>query len=156
MVEIVRFNLLRFLIMSIPKKQREFFVSLMEATNNGDTPVIYEAEKDAYHGEFNSVVVDKLKDLGAILVVEGALGKTVLINEREDFLSGFAAGALAARNGDDQYMCDYQSNPYSFSCGYEHYQHRQKKCQKTPYKDATGYVCHGFISIDTDLVHRQS
>lgn len=141
--------------MAIPKKQREFFVSLMEATGHGDTTVIYDAETDAYHGTFNSDIVDKLKALGAVLVVDGKLGRTVLINERLDFLSGFSAGVLAARNGDDLSYADYCSNPYSFNCGYEHYQWRAKKCKRTPYDERIGYVCHGFICDESGDIYKQ-
>jgi|GEM_PF-1000288 len=142
--------------MPIPRKQRELFVSLMEATGHGDTPVIYDVNKDVYHGSFNSETVTRLVKLGAILVVEGSLGETLMINTREDFLSGFAAGANAARNGQDQYYADYNANPYAFSCGYEHYQYRQKKCKRTPYDEATGYVCHGFICDKSDTIYEQT
>jgi hypothetical protein len=141
--------------MAIPRKQREFFVSLMEATGHGDTSIIYEVERDAYHGDFNLDIAYKLKAWGAILLVEGDLGHTVMINERSDFLSGFAAGVNAARNGDGLYYSDYCSNPYSFNCGYEHYQWRAKKCQRRPYDESTGYVCHGFRCDESDSIYKQ-
>jgi len=47
----------------ISKKVREFFVSLMEATEN--SAVTYDGETEQYSGFFNNTVVDKYIELGA-------------------------------------------------------------------------------------------
>lgn len=75
----------------ISKKVRELFVSLMEASD--DSLVSYDIETEQYRGFFNNTVVDKYIDLGALELVEGGSGATtILINNRDDFLSSFAAG----------------------------------------------------------------
>jgi hypothetical protein len=127
----------------------------MEATGHGDTPIIYDVNTDAYHGSFNNETVNKLVKLGAIIVVESDLGQNIQINTRDDFLSGFSAGVNAARQGEGLYMSDYNANVFAFNCGYEHYEYRQKKCKRTPYDEAMGYVCHGFICGETDDIYRQ-
>jgi len=84
----------------ISKKVRELFVSLMEAA--ADAPVCYEVETDQYRGYFNSSVVDKYIELGALELIDGGDGEIcLLINNRDDFLSSFAAGVSEAKNGSD-------------------------------------------------------
>jgi len=124
-------------------------VSLMEASN--DSAVSYDIETEQYSGFFNNTVVDKYIELGALELVEGGTGATtILINNRDDFLSSFAAGAREAKNGADQSYADYNANPFAFSVGYEHFHQVAKK--KRP---VSGYVCHGFENDETGLVHQQ-
>jgi len=133
----------------ISKKVKELFVSLMEASD--DSPVSYDVETDQYSGFFNNAVVDKYIALGAIELVDGGEGSiTILLNNRDDFLSSFAAGAREAKNGSDQSYADYNANPFEFSVGYEHFHQISKKKRKI-----TGYVCHGFEREDTSLIHQQ-
>jgi len=134
----------------ISKKVRELFVSLMEATD--DAPVSYDNETEQYSGYFNSNVVDKYIELGALELVEGTSGSiTILINNRDDFLSSFAAGVREAGNGADQAYADYNANPFAFSVGYEHFHQRSKKKRQLQ-----GYICHGFENNETGLIHLQS
>ena len=133
----------------ISKKVRELFVLLMEAGN--DTPVTYDRETEQYSGFFNASVVDKYIDLGALELVDNNTGTTTLIiNNREDFLSGFAAGVREAKNGADQSYADYNANPFAFSLGYEHYHQLAKKKRQL-----IGYVCHGFENTDTGSIYNQ-
>jgi hypothetical protein len=133
----------------ISKKVRELFVSLMEASD--DSPVSYDVETEQYSGFFNSTVVDKYIELGALEFIEGGSGTTtILINNRDDFLSSFAAGAREANNGSDQSYADYNANPFAFSVGYEHFYQIAKK--KRP---VSGYLCHGFEREDNGLIHQQ-
>lgn len=133
----------------ISKKVRELFVSLMEAAD--DTPVAYDVETEQYTGFFNSTVVDKYIELGALeLVDKGVNGISILINNRDDFLSSFAAGIREASHGNDQSYADYNANPFAFSIGYEHFHQVAKK--KRPNLD---YICHGFENPTTGLVHQQ-
>ena len=133
----------------ISKKVRELFVSLMEASD--DSAVSYDIETEQYSGFFNNTVVDKYIELGALELVEGGTGATtILINNRDDFLSSFAAGAREAKNGADQSYADYNANPFAFSVGYEHFHQIAKKKRAV-----VGYVCHGFENDETGLVHQQ-
>ena len=133
----------------ISKKVRELFVSLMEASD--DAAVSYDIETEQYSGFFNNTVVDKYIELGALELVEGSTGATtILINNRDDFLSSFAAGVREAKNGADQSYADYNANPFAFSVGYEHFHQVAKK--KRP---VSGYICHGFENDETGLVHQQ-
>jgi len=132
----------------ISKKVRELFVSLMEATDV--SPVSYDIETEQYSGAFNASVVDKYIELGALELVEGAGDIIILINNRDDFLSSFAAGAREASLGSDQSYADYNANPFAFSVGYEHFHQIAKK--KRP---VCGYICHGFEREDTGLIHLQ-
>jgi hypothetical protein len=133
----------------ISKKVRELFVSLMEATD--DSPVSYDIETEQYSGFFNNVVVDKYIELGALELVEGEVGTTIiLLNNRDDFLSSFAAGIREAKNGSDQSYADYNANPFAFSVGYEHFHQISKKKRQL-----SGYICHGFENENTSLIHQQ-
>ena len=133
----------------ISKKVRELFVALMEASD--DSPVSYDVETEQYSGFFNNVVVDKYIELGALELVEGGGGPTtILINNRDDFLSSFAAGVREAKNGSDQAYADYNANPFAFSVGYEHFHQIAKKKRQRH-----GYICHGFEREDTGLIHQQ-
>ena len=121
----------------------------MEATDASS--ISYDGETEQYRGCFNSAVVDKYIELGALALVEGANGTTtIIINNRDDFLSSFAAGAREAKNGSDQAYADYNANPFAFSVGYEHFHQITKK--KRP---ISGYICHGFEREDTGLIHQQ-
>ena len=133
----------------ISKKVRELFVSLMEASD--DSPVAYDKETEQYCGVFNNLVVDKYIALGAIELVEDVNSPTtILLNNRDDFLSSFAAGVREAKNGSDQSYADYNANPFAFSVGFEHFHQIAKK--KRP---QSGYICHGFERDDSGLVHLQ-
>ena len=133
----------------ISKKVRELFVSLMEADE--DTPVSYHVETEQYCGFFNEAVVDKYIELGALTLVEGGTGSiTLLLNNRDDFLSSFAAGIREANNGNDQSYADYNANPFAFSIGYEHCHQIAKKKRPNP-----DYICHGFERADSGLIHEQ-
>ena len=133
----------------ISKKVRELFVSLMEASE--DSPVSYDVETEQYNGCFNSVVVDKYIDLGALELVDLGEGPTtIILNNRDDFLSSFAAGAREAKNGSDQSYADYNANPFAFSVGYEHFHQITKKKRQI-----SGYICHGFENSDTGVIHQQ-
>jgi hypothetical protein len=135
----------------ISKKVREMFASLMEATCN-ESAVQYDNETEHYTGYFNPAVVDKYIEFGAIeLVEEGGGPIIILLNNREDFLSGFASGVNEARLGNDQYYADFNSNPFAFSVGFEHFLHINKKP-----RNLVGYLCHGFINDETGEVHVQS
>ncbi len=133
----------------ISKKVRELFVSLMEAAD--DSAVSYDVETEQYRGFFNNTVVNKYIELGALELVEAGSGETtILINNRDDFLSSFASGAREANNGSDQSYADYNANPFAFSVGFEHFHQLAKK--KRP---VSGYICHGFENQDTGLIHQQ-
>ncbi len=124
-------------------------MSLMEAGD--DTSVTYNSETEQYSGFFNANVVDKYIDLGALELVDSNAGEiTLIINNREDFLSGFTAGVREAKNGADQSYADYNANPFAFSLGYEHYHQLAKNKRQL-----IGYVCHGFENTDTSLIHSQ-
>lgn len=121
----------------------------MEATD--DSPVSYDIETEQYSGFFNNVVVDKYIELGALELVEGEVGTTIiLLNNRDDFLSSFAAGIREAKNGSDQSYADYNANPFAFSVGYEHFHQISKKKRQL-----SGYICHGFENENTGLIHQQ-
>ena len=121
----------------------------MEATT--DYAVSYDGETEQYSGYFNSTVVDKYIELGALELVEGSTGASIiLLNNRDDFLSSFAAGVREAKNGADQSYADYNANPFAFSVGYEHFHQIAKKKRQL-----IGYICHGFERDDTGLVHLQ-
>ncbi len=133
----------------ISKKVRELFVSLMEASN--DSSISYDIETEQYSGYFNNTVVDKYIELGALELVEGGAGvTTILLNNRDDFLSSFAAGVREAKNGADQSYTDYNANPFAFSIGYEHFHQISKKKRQL-----IGYICHGFENDEAGLVHQQ-
>jgi hypothetical protein len=133
----------------ISKKVRELFVSLMEATD--DTPIAYNIETEQYSGFFNSTVVDKYIELGALELIESGTGPTnILLNNRDDFLSSFASGVREAKNGSDQSYADYNANPFAFSVGFEHFHQISKKKRQL-----IGYICHGFERDDTGLIHLQ-
>ena len=121
----------------------------MEAAN--DSSIAYDVETEQYSGFFSRAVVDKYIDLGALtLVEEGEGSMIILLNNRDDFLSSFAAGAREAKNGSDQSYADYNANPFAFSIGYEHFDQIAKKKRKV-----IGYICHGFERDDTGLIHQQ-
>jgi len=124
----------------ISKKIREFFVSLMEAKDEG-TAVIYDNNTEQYIGVFNDTTVNKFISDGIIELVSSDEGiTTIILNGRDDFLSGFISGVNEAKLGRDQYYADYNANPFAFSIGFEHFHHYNKKKRKDP-----DYFCHGFI-----------
>ncbi|MFT5636541.1 MAG: hypothetical protein ACI89T_002010 [Cognaticolwellia sp.] len=128
---------------------RDLFVSLMEATD--DTPIAYDIDTEQYSGFFNSTVVDKYIELGALELIESGTGPTnILLNNRDDFLSSFASGVREAKNGSDQSYADYNANPFAFSVGFEHFHQISKKKRQL-----IGYICHGFERDDTGLIHLQ-
>jgi len=133
----------------VSKKVRELFVSLMEATE--DSLVSYNVETEQYSGFFNSAVVDKFIEFGALELVEENGGTTaILLNNRDDFLSSFAAGIREAKHGSDQSYADYNANPFAFSVGYEHFHQISKKKRQL-----SDYICHGFERADSGLIHQQ-
>ncbi|MDU0354235.1 hypothetical protein RS130_10090 [Paraglaciecola aquimarina] len=134
----------------ISKKIRELFVSMMEAYEDS-TPVAYDADTEQYTGYLNQAVVNKFIDSGLLELIDNNVGLvTVLINDREDFLSGFASGVNEARLGRDQSYADYNANPFAFSVGYEQFLYMNKKPRLL-----AGYVCHGFINDETGDIHVQ-
>ena len=133
----------------ISKKVRELFVSLMEATETSSA-ISYDVETDQYSGPFNNTVVDKYIELGALELVDSEEAVVILLNNRDDFLSSFAAGVREAKQGNDQSYADYNSNAFAFSVGYEHFHQMNKKK-----RHLADYICHGFINDATGLVHEQ-
>ncbi|MEP0176958.1 MAG: hypothetical protein ABJH28_21235 [Paraglaciecola sp.] len=134
----------------ISKKVRELFTSMMEAQSEG-TPVTYDIETEQYTGYFNQAVVNKFIDAGLLELVDETDGLSCLImNNRDDFLSGFASGVNEARLGRDQYYADYNANPFAFSVGFEHFLYLNKKPRLL-----VGYICHGFINDETGEIYVQ-
>jgi hypothetical protein len=125
----------------ISKKVRELFVSLMEASNNNATSmVIFDHETEVYRGVFNGALLNKFINEGVFEIVDSHGDAThILMNNRDDFLSGFASGVNEAKLGRDQYYADYNANPFAFSLGYEHFLYMNKKPKKLE-----DYDCHGF------------
>ncbi|WP_236702500.1 hypothetical protein [Thalassomonas actiniarum] len=117
----------------------------------GASAVGYDPETEQYTGVFNPSVVNKFIDEGVLELVadENAL-TTILLNNRSDFLSGFASGVSEAKLGRDQYYADYNANPFAFSVGYEHFLQINKKKRPIP-----GYLCHGFVDEQTGEIHKQ-
>ena len=113
----------------------------MEATSNNSTSMVtFDTETEVYSGSFNTTLLDKFIQEGAFEVVESDGDTTnLLINNRDDFLSGFASGVKEAKLGRDQYYADYNANPFAFSVGYEHFLYMNKKPKRLE-----GYICHGF------------
>lgn len=146
--------------MSIPSAMLRVIVSMMEASDGVYSPVSYCPDEDVYSGVSACPGVTKLEQRGIIAVIgvsPGAIGDSLQIrlNDRSDFLSGFAAGALAHRNGQDLYYADYSSHSFAFTCGWQHANARSKRTQ-IPYSASRGLVCHGFTCSDTNEVHKQS
>lgn len=138
----------------ISKKIREFFGSLMEAKKEG-TPVIYDNGSEQYTGVFNQALVNKFLKEGVIELVNHENGlTTILLNGREDFLSGFASGINEASLGHDQYYADYNANPFAFSIGFEHYQTYLKQRKKTSTNGVT-YFCHGITCENSGETYYQ-
>ena len=134
----------------ISKKIRELFVAMMEAEKE-HTAVIFNAETEQYTGYFNESVVNKFVSEGVLGFVDNNAGEICLImNNRDDFLSGFTSGVNEARLGRDQYYADYNANPFAFSVGYEHFLYLNKKPRQL-----VGYICHGFINDETGELHTQ-
>lgn len=145
--------------MSIPSGMLRVIVSMMEASDGLYASVTYNPEADAYSSVSACPGVTKLERLGIIRVLgvtPGALGDNLQtrLNDRSDFLSGFAAGALGHRNGQDLYYADYSSNPFAFTCGWQHAKARSKR-GVIPYSESRGIVCHGFPCEDTNEIHKQ-
>lgn len=145
--------------MSIPSPMLRVLVSMMEASEGIYASVTYCPDTDTYSGVSACPGVTKLERRGIIEVIDvvpGALGDNLQIrlNERPDFLAGFAAGALGHRNGQDLYYADYSSNPFAFTCGWQHAKARSKR-SNIPYSEARGIVCHGFPCEDTNEIHKQ-
>lgn len=123
---------------------------MMEAQKE-DTPVTYDVETEQYTGYFNQAVVNKFIDQGLLELVDNTDTEICLImNNRDDFLSGFTSGVNEARLGRDQSYADYNANPFAFSVGYEHFLTINKKPRLL-----VGYVCHGFMNDETGEIHVQ-
>ena len=134
----------------ISKKIREFFSSLMEASDN-NSAVSYDNETEQYTGYFNESVVNKFISEGVLELIDSNDSETCLImNNRDDFLSGFASGVNEARLGRDMYYADYNANPFAFTVGFEHFLHMNKKP-----RNLIDYRCHGFIDDKTGDIHLQ-
>ena len=134
----------------ISKKIRELFASMMEAEKE-NTPVVFNPENEQYTGGFNSALVNKFIGEGIFELVHREGNEICLImNNREDFLSGFSSGVNEARSGRDQYYADYNANPFAFSLGYEHFLSMNKKPRQL-----LAYICHGFINDNTGETHTQ-
>ena len=113
----------------------------MEATSgNGASMVKFDPETEIYSGSFNETLLNKFINEGVFEVVDSDGDFTnLLMNYRDDFLSGFASGVNEARLGRDQYYADYNANPFAFSVGYEHFLYMNKKPKRLE-----SYDCHGF------------
>lgn len=113
----------------------------MEATsNNSSSMVRFDPETEIYSGSFNTILLDKFIKEGVFEVVDSDADVTnLLMNRRDDFLSGFASGVNEAKLGRDQYYADYNANPFAFSIGYEHFLYMNKKP-----KNLVDYNCYGF------------
>ena len=104
--------------------------------------VSFNSETDIYSGAFNVTLLDKFIQEGVFELVDSDGDRDcthLLINNRDDFLSGFASGVNEARLGRDQYYADYNANPFAFSVGYEHFLYMNKKPKRLE-----DYACHGF------------
>jgi hypothetical protein len=125
----------------ISKKVRELFVSLMEADDgNNVSMVVFDPETEIYSGLFNEYMLNKFINEGGFEVVDSDGDFTnLLMNHRDDFLSGFASGVSEAKLGRDRYYADYNANPFAFSIGYEHFLYMNTKPKKLE-----DYDCHGF------------
>jgi hypothetical protein len=124
-------------------------------TQEVNTPVQYDSTTEQYIGVFNQVVVNKFIAEGILELVCHEEGiTTLLLNGREDFISGFSAGINEAKIGHDQYYADYNANPFSFSIGFEHYQAYVKKNKKT-HRHASVYFCHGMTCEETGETYHQ-
>ena len=111
----------------------------MEATSS-TSMVIFDSETEIYSGTFNEAILNKFIKEGVFEVVDSDGHITnLLMNHRDDFLSGFASGVKEAKLGRDQYYADYNANPFAFSVGYEHFLYMNKKPKRLE-----GYECHGF------------
>lgn len=96
----------------ISKKIREFFSSLMEASDN-NSAVSFDNETEQYTGFFNESVVNKFINEGVLeLVNSNDSGTCLIMNNRDDFISGFASGVNEARLGRDMYYAERQ--PFCF------------------------------------------
>lgn len=150
--------------MAIPKKQLSFIIELMTALPLDGTKyeyhpdVTYCPHDEVYFGYFDLTILDKMQSIGVITILgsHDDEQQAVRLVERDDFLAGFAVGASEARNGNDMLYADYNSNQYAFTCGYEHWQNRNRKKGKLPaYNSDNEYVCHGFIDGATNEVFKQ-
>lgn len=113
----------------------------MEATNDSSTSMVeFDPETEIYSGSFNVALLNKFIKEGVFEVVDSDNDVIqLLMNNRDDFLSGFASGVKEARLGRDQYYADYNANPFAFSVGYEHFLYMNKKPKKLE-----DYACYGF------------
>ena len=144
--------------MAIPKKQLNFIVELMSALPIDGTQYQWQPEVSycphdfAYFGYFDKTIINKMQQIGVITIIgeHDDEMQSVLLVERDDFLSSFAAGVREAMLGNDLHYADYNSNQYAFSCGYEHCKNRLKKKNTLPYNRNIEHVCHGFMCIDTN------
>lgn len=144
--------------MSLPVAVLRVLVSMMEEGNALNVPVTY-AGDDLYEGVVMCPGLSRLQDMEMLEIEStefvglGPVARVRLLN-RSDFLSGFAAGALAFRNGQDLYYAEYNSHPLAFTAGWQHAHQRQKKRARA-YDSARGYVCHGFECSSTGQIHKQ-
>lgn len=150
--------------MSIPKKQLNLVVELMEALPLDGTKyefhpdVTYCPHDEVYFGYFDTSIINKMQQIGVITILghHDDEQQAIKLVERDDFLASFAAGANEARNGNDMLYADYNSNQYAFTAGYQHWTNRCGKSKKpAQYSTEREYVCHGMICEDTNEIHRQ-
>lgn len=148
-------------MIKIPTKLFQLLVDLMQASVEGEpeskhgNKVNFTHSGELYTGVFNSQATEQAFKKGILNHEFSEDGEDAIsINDRDSFISSFAAGALEASRGNGLYYADYASNQLGFVAGYQHYQERQKK--KSPdYVYEDGYYCHGFECVDTGEVFRQ-
>lgn len=148
-------------MIKIPTKLFQLLVDLMEAQVEGHpvSPYGHNVEfthsGELYTGSFNKQAAEQAVKKGLLNFEMSEDGQQALsINERDSFISSFAAGALEAGRGNSLYYADYASHQLGFVAGYQHYQERQKK-RGNDYSYEDGYYCHGFECVDTGEVFRQ-
>ncbi|WP_318491935.1 hypothetical protein [Photobacterium leiognathi] len=150
--------------MTIPKKQLNLIISLMEAMPLDGTKyshqhdVYYDPNDEIYYGCFDVPTLHRLQSMHIITIVgeHDNEEQAIKINHRLDFLTSFESGVTEARNGNDLYYADYASHQYAFTCGFEHYQNRLKKeGRNVAYNIDKEYVCHGFNCTEHNDIWKQ-
>lgn len=148
-------------MIKIPKKLFDLVVDLMEAQVEGHPvsefghKISFTYEGDVYTGHFNDQAAKQGEKLGLFKLTTDEAGQpALLINDRDSFLTSFAAGALEASRGNGIYYADYASSQFGFTAGYQHFEARSGK-SKVEYEYELGYYCHGFECIDTSEIFTQ-
>lgn len=148
-------------MIKIPTKLFNLIVDLMEASVEGHptsqygTKLEFTHSGELYTGHFNHQVAAQAAKKGLFEFQTAEDGQDALIiNERDSFISSFAAGALEASRGNSLYYADYAAHQLGFVAGYQHYQEREKS-KRQEYNYSEGYYCHGFECEDTSEVFCQ-